>query len=277
MSALLAWHNKIDNATLTSDATFVATLPLANLKSYVLPKVARTTDDNAFTITATFASSSVGCVAVANHTLGRTSQVQIKVYASATLVHDSGVLAVYPYKSGAIVLDDEIATLRHDYIYFLPANITATKVEFIFTPSDASYVEIGRLFVGETYEPSGGVDYGDQPLRYQDLSEIKTTPRGIRYAYQQQMLRSVDLALKYLPESEIFESIFDAQRRLGVRGEVIYAHRGRPTLANTATGLAKNTTAYAQMFLANFTELNPLNQLFLRGCNTVLRLLEVAV
>ncbi len=277
MSVLLAWHNQIENATLTSDATFVSTLPLANLKSYLLPKVARTTTNDPFTITATFAAAiSVGCIFIVNHNLARLSTVQIKCYKDDLLVDDSDVMVVYPKVSGYVAQSEMIATLRRDFAYYLPQNTSIDKVDVIFTPANSSYVQIGRLFISECYEPSGGVDYGDQPISYRDLSEVKTTARGIRYAYQQQKLRSVDLTLKYLPESEIFNSIFDAQRRLGVTGEIVYSHTGRPTLSSVPQGLAQSPEVYAQCFMANFVELNPLNQAFYRGYNTVLKLLEVA-
>lgn len=275
---ILAWHNQIESATLTSDTTWSATLPITNLQNYLLPKVARTINDTPFTLTATFASAvSVGCVFLANHNLGRLSTVQIKSYNGVTLVNDSGAMVVYPQRTNVVVPDAEIATLRHDFCYFLPQNSSIDKVEVIVTPTAASYVQIGRLFIGETYEPSGGVDYGDQPLTYKDLSEIKTMPRGTKYAYQQQKIRSVDLTLKYMPESEAFENLLNAQRRLGLSGEVIYSQFGRQTLTSVAAVLAQNTTFFAGCFVANFVDLNPLNQQFYQGYNTQLKLLEVAI
>ena len=104
MNVLLAWHNQIELATLTSTAAYAATLPLTNLQNYLLPKVARTTSSAAFTITATAAAlATVGCVFIANHNLGRLSTVRIKSYTGATLMDDSGVMAVYPQRSGTVV------------------------------------------------------------------------------------------------------------------------------------------------------------------------------
>lgn len=278
MSVLLAWHNQIESATLTSDTTWTATLPITNLQNYLLPKVARTANNNPFTLTATFASAvTCGCVFIANHNLNRLSTIRIKTYNGATEKSDSGVMHVYPQRLNALVAAAEIATLRHDFSYFLPQNEAIDKVEISITPSGGSYVQIGRVFIGETYEPIGGVDYGDQPMVYKDLSEIKTTLRGVRYAYPQQKLRSVDLNLKYVPEVEAFDSLLNAQRRIGLTGEIVYSHSGRPTLTSLSGIYAQSTQFFSQCFIANMVDLNPLNQNFYNAFSMQMKFLEIAV
>lgn len=277
---ILAWHNQINSATLTSDTTWVGTLPLDNLKNYVLSKVARTTTDAAFTITALFDNAiTIGCVMLCNHNVGKLGRVNIKCYNNTDLIDDSEDLATRPQASNALVSDTLFDTMRNDLVYWLPSNQAITSVEITITNTGNpdNYIELGRIFAGESYEPANGIDYGDCPISYKDLSEIVTVPSGVKYAYPQQKLRSVDLTLKYLSDSEAIDTIFDAQRRLGLVGEVVYAQLGKPTYTIISSKRAMTTAYYATCFIGNLSELSPLDQQFFNGYKTQLRIEEVAV
>lgn len=287
MSIILGLNNQIETATLAAvdvvaatPTVFETTLPLTNLQNYILPKVARTTTDAAFTITATFAAAiTAGVVMLSNHNISRLGKVRIKSYLSSVEVDDSGDLYVWPYVGGAIVSATLIATMRPDYAYFLPANTSVDEVKITITDTSNAdtYIQMGRIFIGETFDAERGVEYGDAGIAYKSLSDIQTVPRGIKYPYRQRPLRLATVAYKALTEDESINTIFDAQRQTELIGEVVYSYMGRPTYATISATYAQSREFFARCFLGNFTELNPITVAFFNGHAAALAIEEVAI
>lgn len=286
MSIILGLNNQIESATLTAvdvvaatPTVFETTLPLTHLQNYILPKVARTTTDAALTLTATFSPAiTAGVVMLANHNIGRLGKVRIKAYLSSIEVDDSGDLYVWPYSGGAIVNAALIATMRPDYAYFLPANtsVDAVKITITDTSNADTYIQIGRLFVGETFDAEKGVEYGDAGVAYKSMSEIQTVPRGIKYPYKQSPLRVATVNYTALTDDEAINTIFDAQRQTELIGEVVYSYKGRPTYSTISSTYAQSREFFARCFLGNFSELNPITAAFYNAHGTLLSIEEVA-
>jgi hypothetical protein len=272
---ILAWNNQIDNATLTSDVTFLAALPLNNLKTTPLSKVARTDSEPDCVITATFAAlKSIGCVMLCNHNLSRLGTARIKLYNGVTLLEDSGVCYVYPAKSGAVVSDEE--AYRADFCHFFTQNYSADKVEITLSEPVNSYIQLGRVFAGEQYEPIQGIDYGDAPLSIKDLTETETTPQGTKYFFEQQKIRSVSLSLKYLSQAESLDVLMPLQLK-GVSHEIVYSYSGKPVYTDIS-GVNAQTTHYQRTtFLGRYTAINPLSAAFFEGWQTGFTIEEIAI
>ena len=290
---ILGLNNRIDACALSSTATWAATLPLANIKTPVLGRVARTTGAAAFTITADFgglAARNIGVVAIAGHNLSRLAAVQVQTYQGVTLVDDSAALSPWPYLasddphfqshafSAAIVDDERIAGMMPTLVYFLPSNSVADKVVITITDTGnaAGYVEIGRVFIGQQWLPALNVEYGDASYALLDFSAIQTTQRHVKFFDRMRPIRTATAALKDLTEGEAFGGLYAAQRSAGLTGEVVWA-ADKPTYLAIGGVKAVDSNWFAKAFLGNFTALDALSQPYLASRSGSINIEEVAI
>ncbi len=269
---IFGFNNRIDLSTLTSSATFAGTLPLANIKTPVLAQVARTTTDAAFTLTADMgglAARSIGVVAIAGHNLSRAATVQVQTYQGATPVDDSGVLSPWPFLaadnphfdahsySAAIVDAERIAAMMPTCIYFLPADSAANKVVISIDDSSnaAGYVQIGRLFIGDTLAPAMGAEYGATAFGHVDFSEIQQTKSRVKYNYRHPVIRTLAVSFEHLSNGEATGALYAAQQTHGLTGEIIIA-LDRPDYTTISGVKVVDSNWFAKAFLANFTALD---------------------
>jgi len=267
-------NNRVDLATVTSDGTFETTLPLANVKNYLLSQAARTTTDAAFTITidlSSLAARAIGCVAIAGHNLSRTATVQVQTYQGAGLVDDSGDTSPWPFLAendphwdvhtyaAAIVDTERMTDMAATMIYFLPTNLEANKV--ILTITDTSnpdtYVEIGRLFVGQQLKPAINIEWGGVSWGHVDFSEIQVTRNRIKYAYEHPVIRTASVQFKNLTGGEAIGGAWTAQRIAGLTGEIIVAP-DIPDYTDISGTLAVDTNWFQRAFMGNYSALDPL-------------------
>lgn len=290
---VLGLRNRIDVSTLTSDTAWVSTLPLTNVKTQILGHVARTTTDNAFTITADFSglpARNIGVVSLAGHNLSRTAAVQIQTYQGETEVDDSGMLSPWPYLaaddphylshtwSASIVDAEHIAEMMPTLVYFLPFNLVANKVVISITNTSNpdGFVEIGRIFVGQQFVPTLNVEYNDVSYSYLDFSEIQTSRRHIKFFNKYKPIRVATAVFKDLSEGEAFGGLYAAQRTTGLTGEVIWA-ADKPTYRTISNLKVVDSHWFAKAFLANFTALDALSQPYLASRSGAINVEEVAI
>lgn len=265
-------NNRIDQATLTSTASYAATLPLANIQTPQLSTPARTTSDAEFTMTVdltSVAARSIGCIAIAGHNLSRTATLQIVTKQGSTTVNDSGVLSPWPYLpdthphwrkhtfSYAIIDSERITDLPSTFIYFLPDNVEGNKV--LITITDTSnpdnYIEIGRLFVGEQLAPDMAEDWGQLNYGFNDLVDLVKTKTGAKYAYRYAIQRTANVAVNNLTTAEALGGLTDAQRKAGLTGEIILADTV-PTYQDISGVNAVDSYWFAKALMGTFSDLD---------------------
>lgn len=285
-------NNRFDAADVSSDATFESALPLLNLHTPILQKVARTTTAAEFTLTidlTALAARGIGCVAIAAHNLSRTASVQIITKQGGTVKDDSGALSPWPYLpaddlhwqthtfSYVIVDADRKADLAPTLIYWLPEPVAGNLVEITITDTSNpdGYIEIGRVFVGEAVQPVLGEEWGDLSYGLVDYSDITTTKARAKYAYRQTPLRTATVALKHLSKSEAWGAIFAAQRRAALIGEVLIAN-GLPTYQTIGGKQVVDSAWFNQAFLGNFTQLDALTNPYLGAYAQTIALEEIS-
>ena len=242
MAGILGLYNLIDTATL-SGGTWESTLPRANIQTRLLSQVARTTTDAALTLTIDLASaSSVGVVAIANHNFSSAGTVQVEVYNGATLLDDS----------------TDIKPKDGFFCYLLDANVTATQVKITVTNTSNpdTYLELGRVFVGQLFEPANGVDYGDVSHGLIDNSQTNKTPTGIKFFLPQAKARTAAAEFKHLTSAESLV-LRAAQRTHGTTEEVVYVFK-RPVYSVSGGVLVQDAESFEHQFLGTFSELSAL-------------------
>lgn len=241
---LIAFANRTDTSTL-SGGSWLSTLPLSNLKDRTQGAVARSTDDtNASTkFDVDFgAEKIVRTYALVNHNMGLDSKVRIRgsdidVTLTAT-TYDSGWADVWPavYNSldlaweaenfwGGQYTDEERQGFNWTYIISAPASFNAryNRVEIDDTLNPNNYVQIGRLFVGNAWQPTYNFAWGVS-LAWEDPSAIEEAVSGAESYDIRTRYRVARFNTEWLSEDESMAFAYDIQRRVGTTGEVIFQY-----------------------------------------------------
>lgn len=136
-----------------------------------------------------------------------------------------------------------------------------------------NFIEIGRIFLGRTVEPNVNPEYGDLSQGYVDLTEIQRSVDNTKYYYIKPKMRTLSCVLKHLDKEEAFSGFYDAQREVGLSGELLYSYSKPEYIGNINITVDKNF--YARTFLCNFSELSPIDNPYFNGFQTSLKLEEI--
>jgi len=136
-----------------------------------------------------------------------------------------------------------------------------------------NYLEIGRIFLGRTVEPRINPEYGDISQGYVDLTEIQRSIDNTKYFYVKPKMRTLSCVFKSLSQAEAFSGFYDAQREVGLSGELLYTYSKPEYIGDINMTVDKNF--YARTFLCNFSELSPIDNPFVGRFQTALKLEEI--
>jgi hypothetical protein len=235
---LLAYPNLADATTLSGGA-WETTLPLTHLQNRIQAVVARSTDlDSAstqFTIALT-KSRVIDLLALCGHNFSLDATVQIQASDAsdfATLVYDSGAIAVWPalfasenleweddnWWSGQI--DAETRANYPSHFNHRPTQIAARYWKVLVTDAGNAdgYVQIGRLFIGAAWQPEVNYDYGST-FGFETDTGVEKALGGQEYFDRRTGRRVFRCQLSWLSEQEAYERAWEIQRSLGYDGEV---------------------------------------------------------
>jgi hypothetical protein len=112
--------------------------------------------------------------------------------------------------------------------------------------SASTYLELGRVFIGQIVAPIINPEYGAVQFGYIDNSEMQQANSGTKYFYEKQKLRTVSLQWNHLNVNEALGGIYDAYRSQGISREVLYLYSSD----------VNEPYAYAKSFLGRFTSLD---------------------
>lgn len=234
---ILSYPNRATAATITG-GSWLAGLPASNLANKELWKVARSSD--ALTTSTKFnvdlgAIKPLRCFALINHNLSAaaTWRVLIGSTAGASDVHASGWENVWQ-----MVFDDLVEWesaiwwlgvadseyLRSPYAAMRAAaeiySARYVTIEISDTANVDGYVQVGRLFVGGSLQPTYNASYGLQD-GFKDLSSTDSSESGALWGTERRRMRYTSLVLNWLTTTEA-SYIHEMQRLLGTLGEVLY-------------------------------------------------------
>lgn len=265
-NCMLGFPNRTDAAML-SGGVWTGTLPLANLQSRVIGKVARTL--NTALASTTFdidlgAGKKVQVLCLRNHnlSLAATYRITASPLASfATLTYDSGWLDVWPvvYPWGTLEWEDdnwwtgkytieETQGYTVELDHLMPAMQVARywRVEISDTSNTDGYVEIGRLFIGPVWQPKINMSYGAS-VAWETKTGSGEAIGGSEYFQPRTPYRVAKFALNWMDQDEAFSQAFELQRRAGIDQEVLFIHDPDDTVH-----------ALRRRFLARLRTLSPI-------------------
>ena len=227
----------VSGATL-SGGSWVSTLPLANLLTTERAEIARST--NATTASTKFTvdfgqDRTVRALALLNHNLSQAGswRVLFGTTSGAGDIYTSDWQAAWfiPFGTGAdewesnawwALPNDEYT--GHPFMAPLLLNQSYSTrymtIEIDDTTNADGYVQIGRVFAGEAFDPEYGPAYGLKQ-GWKDASKVETNDSGTPFMDQRRCLRTVSFDLPYvgLDDSAI---LYEFQRRSGTTREVMY-------------------------------------------------------
>lgn len=114
------------------------------------------------------------------------------------------------------------AGFQSPYIHLLTSQqvLRYWKVEVSDTTNASSYVQIGRLFVGATWQPNVNYTFG-AGLGYQDPTLVDVSLSGAEFFDLRSRYRLFDFQFDYLTDTDAYGYVLDLQRLSGVSGEVL--------------------------------------------------------
>lgn len=240
-NAIIAYGNQIDTATL-SGGSWLSTLPLANLQDRRLGKLARTTDDA--TASTKFDLDFGGprllrVVGLIGHNFSPDALYRIRlstVADFATTVADSGWTAVWPvaYPFGTLPWGspswwtgsysaEDVASYDASTVYVAATTVSARymRVEIDDTTNAAGYVEFGRLFAGDGWQPIRNMVYG-AGVGWESRTTVQEALSGAESFDVRRSVRIARFGLEAMTESEAMAAAYEIQRSMGISGEVLF-------------------------------------------------------
>ncbi|MEI6438998.1 MAG: hypothetical protein WCO83_02225 [Alphaproteobacteria bacterium] len=267
-NTLIAFNNRIDGATL-SGGSWSGTLPLTNIQSRQLAKVARSSN---LLLASTLinaditADKLVRVIGIVNHNFSLTAKFRIRAGSDNTfstgVLLDTGWINIWPsvYASTSLewqstnwwagrYSDEERAGITPERFYVNTSSINARywRLEFDDASNTDGYVQIGRLFLGAGWQTKVNPQYGGLSLGLESPTEIQTALSGAEYFDKRTSFRVARFSTEWMSESEGMENAFEIQRQMGIDGEVVYIHDPDDT-----------SQALRRQFLGRLRQLSPI-------------------
>ncbi|MBX0289728.1 hypothetical protein K3G63_04725 [Hymenobacter sp. HSC-4F20] len=209
---LLATGALSDNATITGP-TGAGDLSIDNLKQQSLQEVYRVLGSACVLDIDLTTAQAFNLVGLMGHNGSESGTV--RVTASDTLggaTYDSGTL---PLVTGPKQFDKSL------FLLFLGAPITYRYCRIEITDPAAAYIELGRVYVSNAFQPSYNMVYGFQQ-GFIDPSEKYRTTSGDRVPRKQKKWRFADWNLEDLTEDEVFSELYPLDKLVGTTQDVLF-------------------------------------------------------
>lgn len=235
---LIGWRNRMVSGATLSGGSWESTLPLNNLLTTERAEIARSTDEltTSTKFTVDFGQArTIKALALLNHNISQVGSWRVKfgTTSGAGDIYTSDWQAAWfiPFGTGADewesnawwgVPNDEY--MGHPFMAPLLLNQSYSTrymtVEIDDTTNPDGYIQIGRVFAGEAFDPEYGPAYGLKQ-GWKDASKVETNDSGAPFVDQRRCLRTVSFDLPYvgLDDSAI---LYEFQRRSGTTREVMY-------------------------------------------------------
>lgn len=240
MKLFLGWPNRYDSAS-ASGGSWMAGLPLANLASRELTKVARSTDaaESSTRIDLDMGSTrAFRAFALVNHNLTRSAtwRVTIGSTAGAADIYDSGSLLAWRMSFDGDLLewedtgwwegvgDDEYLRAPFAVLHVTGAYYSGRylRIQITDTSNPDGWVQLGRVFVGGGLSPTWNASYAGWSERWtDDQSVIQRADGGGEFYDPRRRSRVAQFSLDWMEPGES-AFIHEMQRRLGTTGEALW-------------------------------------------------------
>ena len=233
-NALIAWGNNVDGGSIYN-GSWLSSLPLTNVLNRTLGLVARS---NGLTLANTKFTIDLGpdkivkVISLANHNFSLAAKYRITntsgvntgwldvwpvVYDSQNLPWQS--LSWWSGKYSAAEIEGFTWNLIH--IFDTAYNNAIWTIEIDDQTNSAGYVQFGRLFMADAWQPVVNMSYGAS-LGWESNTEAQEMYSGAKVFDERTPYRVARFSLDWMSQDEALGNAFELQRRMGVSGEVVY-------------------------------------------------------
>ncbi len=238
-NAIFVYGNMADSATL-SGGDWAPSLPLDNLKTRALHRVARSVDtDPESTVVHIDLAGPVACRAMGigptNLTMGYQRRVRAYNDPERTVtIYDSGWIAgatrapwntldwLNPnYWLGTSSWDDPERGMWIIHVLAAPVLSQYWTVEIDDGINPAGHVDLGRLMIGPCFQPSKNFGYQGNGLSIIDNTLRSGTLAGGEHFHRRVNPRQWQCAWDALPQAELHGAVYDFIRATGYDAEVL--------------------------------------------------------
>lgn len=231
-----------DAATLSASAT-AGSLPVSNLQEMDIQKVWRATDASAaFLVIDLGAAKEINLIALLGHSGSSRSYARVRGAANeadltADPDYDSGNLPMRSHQSGydgtwaSGVADEEYGALdKNMFLKWLGTDTETLRwLRIDLVDPNASYIDVGRLYVAKAWQPETNMDYS-LAEGFIDDSPTARTVGGVLAPVERKKRRWSEFTLSFATQDEIYDNAFEIERLRGSTKDVLYIHD--PTATN---------------------------------------------
>lgn len=267
--------NRINSYSLNSFGNWNPKQPLSNAKDKQYRKMAQSLDIiNVFDITFDKLRE-FSCFGIFRHDLQPGSNIGIKVYNDFTKstiiyediyqVHDDSIMFDdYEWEDTnfwfGVFTNDDYRKLNNNFVVFLPV-LPAAVIEVTILNTSGTF-SFGRLFVGETFQPSINMEWSSG-LGINDSTSVEQSLGGVEYFNKVDTARTLECTLPSLNDSES-SKVLELARR-GVAEEMVVSCGDYSNLISY----------YQQTFPCRFENINPLTCKYINRISNSIKFKEI--
>jgi hypothetical protein len=242
-NSMIGFGNYVDAAIL-SNGSWITSLPLSNLQKRQLGRVARTssTDPVASAIDLDIGLGNVVRIFAAlnhNYSLGATYRLRGSNdphFASADFDTGETFIPVWATVYSTDTLDweaDNFWTGQYKaadiagYPWHLciltgaPSYLRYWRFEISDAANPAGFIQLGRIFIGDAWQPDNGVDFG-AAIGWEDPTTIQTSLSSSEYFDGKAPYRVAHITTHFMSTDEAYARAFEIQRRSGTWKELFF-------------------------------------------------------
>ena len=251
-NVLIGYSNLVDAATITPGiGSWSTAAPIANIQDPVVAVAARSTD--ALAASSKFqvdlgAAQSVGIVALSGVNLTAAATIRVRGGSVSGLgsdvVYNGSAINAWPTgTTDAMLAEHNRWTVIVD---FTAASARYWLIEITNTANPAGFIQVGRVFIGPTWQPTWNMSYGAR-ARWINRNTRDETESGTVYTSRRPARRETVFGLDHLTRTEAVTALGRLQRLTARSPEVVLAFD--PGSADT--------TRLEESYLAELHEFDP--------------------
>lgn len=238
-NAILSFPNRGDEAIL-SGGSFA--IPVTKLQNRIIKSPARTTSaaNGSFVVNGVFAKERpIKLVALVRHNFSVQAEYRFRVYLDENftqLEYDSGLMLVFPdflteestdWDSGnfwePFIQEEQRDGLTATMVHVLPDSFSSRSftLEIFDEFNEAGYLEAGRLFMGDGFQPVRNMAYGAQ-IGFEPRSLVEESIGGTEFFDERQDYRIARFTLPLATEDQAMSQSFELMRTQSIVRDVFF-------------------------------------------------------
>ena len=218
MERMILANGSLSDAATITGATGLGDLTIGNLKRQSLQEFYRSNGGQNVIDVDFGRPVTLNVAALIAHTAGINATCQVIAgTAAGAASFDTGIMPMQSQLEASSAAPDMGKNLF--FQFFAPQ--TYRYWRFTINDPDAAYLDIGRLYLSNAFQPSFNMAYGMTQV-FQDMSSEFLTVSGDSISQKRPKRRVTDFSLEDLSEGEAYKDLLMLDRLVGTTGDVLF-------------------------------------------------------